>query len=68
MGQRLLALTLASAATALECYVGRAHDGDLKAHDSAFVDGVALRTCPSDADACCVTFEAARCVARVTTS
>ena len=67
MGQRLLALTLASAATALECYVGRAHDADLKAHSSDFVDGVSLETCPSDADVCCVTFEAARCVARVAT-
>ena len=29
---------------------------------SDFVDGVSLQTCPSDADVCCVTFEAARCV------
>ena len=68
MGQRLLALACISSTTALECHVGRAHDSDLKAHSSDFVDGVALQTCPSDADACCVTFEAARYVARVTTS
>ena len=68
MGQRLLALACISSTTALECHVGRAHDSDLKAHSSDFVDGVALQTCPSDADACCVTFEAARCVPRVTTS
>ena len=64
MGQRLLTLAGISSVAALDCWVGRAHDSDLKAHDSAFVDGVALQTCPSDADACCVTFEAARCVPR----
>ena len=68
MGQRWLALACIGGAASLECYVGRAHDSDLKAHSSDFVDGVALQTCPSDADACCVTFEAARCVARVATS
>ena len=68
MGQRLLALACITSTTALECYVGRAHDADLRAHSSAFVDGVSLQTCPSDADACCVTFEAARCDPRVVTS
>ena len=67
MGQRLLALACIASTTALQCHVGRAHDSDLKAHSSDFVDGVALQTCPSDADVCCVTFEAARCVARVAT-
>ena len=67
MGQRLLALVWLTSTAALQCHVGRTHDADLKAHDSAFVDGVALQTCPSDADVCCVTFEAARCVARVAT-
>ena len=67
MGQRWLALVWLTSGSALECWVGRAHDADLKAHSSAFVDGVALQTCPSDADVCCVTFEAARCVPRVTT-
>ena len=62
MGQRLLSLAGITSAAALECWVGRAHDGDLKAHSDQFVDGVALQTCPSDSDACCVTFEAARCV------
>ena len=62
VGQRLLALACITSTTALQCHVGRAHDSDLKAHSSNFVDGVALQTCPSDADACCVTFEAARCV------
>ena len=68
MGQRLLALACITSTAALECHVGRAHDSDLKAHSDQFVDGVALQTCPSDADVCCVTFEAARCVARVATS
>jgi len=68
MGQRLLALACITSTTALQCHVGRAHDSDLKAHSSTFVDGVALQTCPSDADVCCVTFEAARCVPRVATS
>ena len=62
MWQRLLSLACITSTTALQCHVGRAHDADLKAHSSDFVDGVSLQTCPSDADACCVTFEAARCV------
>ena len=62
MGQPLLALACLTSTTALQCHVGRAHDADLRAQSDQFVDGVALQTCPSDADACCVTFEAARCV------
>ena len=41
MGQRLLALACITSTTALQCHVGRAHDADLKAHSSDFVDRIA---------------------------